>query len=71
MQVWIEQHGGTLITAAVILLIIVAIIALGADGYLDGIFKAIISAFDTKAKNAAGLNTSMINLPKLTVGLCA
>lgn len=25
MQVWIEQHGGTLITAAVILLIIVAI----------------------------------------------
>lgn len=56
MQVWIEQHGGALITATIILLIIAAIIALGTNGYLNDIFKAIINAFDVKAKNAAGLS---------------
>lgn len=71
MQVWMEQHGGALVTATIIIVIIAACLVLGTDGNLDKVFKAVIDNFNTKGQKAAGLTTSMINLPKLTIGLCA
>lgn len=57
MRVLLEEHGGVIATAAVVLIVIGVIIALGATGQLDGLLAGILDAFSTKAQSAAGFGT--------------
>lgn len=57
MRVLLEEHGGVIATAAVVLIVIGVIVALGASGQLDGLLADILDAFSAKAQDAAGFGT--------------
>lgn len=54
MRVLLEEHGGAIATAAIAIIIIAAIVALGATGHLQEAYTTLLDAFTTKAQNAAG-----------------
>ena len=53
MRTLIEEHGGAIATAAIVIIIIAAIVALGQTGYLQTVFTALIDTFTKKAQEAA------------------
>lgn len=42
MRTLIEEHGGAIATAAIVIIIIAAIVALGQTGHLQTVFTALI-----------------------------
>lgn len=54
MRTLLEEHGGALITAALIIIFIVAIVAIGNSQFIKNLFESLIESFGTKAQNAAG-----------------
>ena len=53
MRTLIEEHGGAIATAAIVIIIIAAIVALGQTGHLQTVFTALIDTFTKKAQEAA------------------
>ena len=53
MRTLIEEHGGAIATAAIVIIIIAAIVALGQTGHLQTVFTALIDTFTQKAQEAA------------------
>ena len=45
MRTLIEEHGGAIATAAIVIIIIAAIVALGQTGHLQTVFTALIDPF--------------------------
>lgn len=54
MRTLLEEHGGALITAALIIIFIAAIVAIDKGGFIKELFENLISAFGSKAQSAAG-----------------
>ena len=53
MRTLIEEHGGAIATAAIVIIIIAAILELGQTGHLQTVFTALIDTFTKKAQEAA------------------
>ena len=53
MRTLIEEHGGAIATAPIVIIIIAAIVALGQTGHLQTVFTALIDTFTKKAQEAA------------------
>ena len=56
--------AGAVATAAIVIIIIAAIVALGATGHLQEAYTALLDAFTTKAQDAAGFRITSEN-PRL------
>lgn len=54
MRTLLEEHGGALITAALIIIFIAAIIAIKQSDFIQTLFENLITSFSTEAQNAAG-----------------
>lgn len=54
MRTLLEEHGGAIATAAVIVILIAAIVLLGQSDHLVDMFTNLLQSFGTKAQNAAG-----------------
>ncbi len=57
MRTLLEEHGGALITAALIIIFIAAIVAIGNAEFIKDLFESLIETFGTKAQSAAGFGT--------------
>ena len=60
MRTLIEEHGGAIATAAIVIIIIAAIVALGQTGHLQTVFTALIDTFTQKAQEAANFQRKFI-----------
>ncbi len=54
MRTLLEEHGGAIATAAVIVILIAAIMLIGQEGLLKELFTDLLEAFAEKAQNSAG-----------------
>ncbi|GEM_PF-1851433 len=54
MRTLIEEHGGAIATAAIVIIIVAAIVAIGNAGSVQTAISNLLDAFVTKAQNAAG-----------------
>lgn len=54
MRTLLEEHGGAIATAAVIVIFIAAIILIGQEGVLKDLFTDLLEAFTQKAQSSAG-----------------
>lgn len=54
MRTLLEEHGGALITAALIIIFIAAIVAIGQGDFIQNLFEALIDSFGSEAQSAAG-----------------
>lgn len=57
MRTLLEEHGGALITAALIIIFIAAIVAIDKGGFIKDLFETLITSFGSKAQGAAGFGT--------------
>lgn len=54
MRTLLEEHGGAIATAAVIVIFIAAIVLLGQSNHLVEMFTNLLQSFSSQAQNAAG-----------------
>lgn len=54
LRTLLEEHGGAIATAAVIVILIAAIMLIGQEGLLKELFTDLLEAFAEKAQNSAG-----------------
>lgn len=54
MRTLLEEHGGAIATAAVIVILIAAIMLIGQEGLLKELFTDLLEAFTEKAQSSAG-----------------
>lgn len=57
MRTLLEEHGGAIATAAVIVIFIAAIVLIGQSNVLSNAFTSLLTDFSESAKNAAGFGT--------------